>query len=227
MFDDYMKNKVKMYVEDFPLIREVLVSEEKHIVCVHVSFSTKLLFDSEDWCTVHDDFVSGDMFGTSEMWKVVYLDDVHVFGSTKGYQQLYKREYFKYEEYLTFIDNNLYEYYSHSSNSFNSSIITLCKCLEGICKFTLLSFKDGSNVDDLCLCELIDACGVIVPKVIRKNLLFLSNVYTACSEENFCYRDSYTELSKSKVNKLFKGLVEYCYNCIYFVYIRGVIENEC
>lgn len=216
-----------MCVEDFPLISEILVSEEKHTVCVHVSFSTKLLFDLEDWCSVHEDFVSGNMFGTSEMWKVVYLDDVHVFGSTKGYQQLYKRECFKYEEYLTFIDNNLYDYYANSSNSFNSSIITLCKCLKGICKFTLLSFEDGSSVDDLCLCELIDACGVTVPKVIRKNLLFLSNVYTACLEEDFCYRDIYAELSKSKVNKLFKGLVEYCNNCIYFVYIRGVIEYEC
>lgn len=219
-----------MYVEDFPIVREILVSEEKHIVCVHVSFSTKLLFDLEDWCSVHDDFVSGDMFGTSEMWKVVYLDDVHVFGSTKGYQQLYKREYFKYEEYLTLINNNLYEYYANYSNcssSFNSSITTLCKCLEGICRFTLLSFEDDGNVNDLCLCELINACGVTVPKVIRKNLLFLSNVYSACLEEDFCYRDSYVELSKSKVNKLFKGLVEYCNNCILFVYIRGVIENEC
>ena len=219
-----------MYVEDFPLISEILVSEEKRIVCVNVSFSTKLLFNLEDWSSVHNDLVSGDMFGTSEMWKVVYLDDVHVFGSTKGYQQLYKREYFKYEEYLTFINNNLYEYYanySNCSNSFNSSITTLCKCLKGICRFTLLSFEDGSNVDDLSLCELIDACGVTVPKVIRKNLLFLSNVYNVCLEKDFCYRDSYTELSKSKVNKLFKGLVRYCNNCIYFVYIRGVIENEC
>lgn len=217
--DVYTKNRLKMAVEDFSLVREVAISMGKRLVYVVVDISTELLLTDEDWVGVHRGLESGEILDTAESWKVIYLDGISVLGTTSGMDVVYKRECFKYDEYISFVNNNLYNS-DLDRLRYCESIVTLCRCLEGVAKFVWLSLD--KHADGLMFEELVTYGDVHVPELVRKYLFYLGNVYRVALEDDCCYVNKLLDLDKNTIIELYREMKRYCKDCMDYVLRRTV-----
>lgn len=220
--DEYIKNRLKMAVEDFPFVREIAISDCNSLIYVVVDISTELLLTDEDWVSAHRSLECGEILDTAESWKVIYLDGISVLGTTSGMTVVYKRDYFKYDEYISFINNNLYNS-DLDRLRYCESIVTLCNCLESIAKFVWLSM--GKSIDNLTFEDLVMYGDVHTPELINKYLFYLGNVYRVVLEDDCCYVNKLLDLNKETIIELYREMKQYCKNCMEYV-LRRTVDNE-
>ena len=211
--NDYIRGRLKMEVEDFPLVREINImkSEEERVIFVVTDISTELLLTDEDWSGVHRELECGELLDTAESWEVIYIDSISTMSRPTEVLNVYERSYFKYDEYITRVNKYLC-CIDFKENDYCKSIVTLCKCLEEIAKFT--SKSKGMFVKRLSFEESVMYCDVHAPKLIKKYLLYLGNVYRISLRADCCYVDTSLELSKETIIELYAEMKRYCKNCM-------------
>lgn len=210
---DYIRGRLKMEVEDFPLVREIVIkeSEEERVVFVFTDISTELLLTDEDWLGVHRELECGEILDTAESWEVIYIDNISTMSRPTEVLKVYERPYFKYDEYITRVNKYLCGIDLKESD-YCKSIVTLCKCLEEIAKFTSKSM--GMIVEGLSFEELVMYCDVHSPKLIKKYLLYLGNVYRISLRDDCCYINTSLELPGETITELYAEMKQYCKNCM-------------
>lgn len=211
--NDYIRGRLKMEVEDFPLVREIdiLESSEERVIFVITDISTELLLTDEDWSGVHRELECGELLDTAESWKVIYIDGISMMRTPNEVLKVYERPYFRYDEYITRVNKYLCGI-DLKESGYCEAIVTLCKCLEEIAKFTIKSM--GMTVEGLTFEESVMYCDVRSPKLIKKYLLYLGNVYKVSLRDDCCYVDTSLELSRETIAELYSEMKQYCKNCM-------------